>query len=138
MKSSTSTPTSMNIPSNVAGNVFAVIDISSAAIALESNNIQQVVKGVNYLLQKSFDANQDQQTSAVVQIENYPRLMHALSDLLDILNPAAALIESEMDSTTTYHMILQQEIDGYCWPTKLVGADNDEIKVTEQLYKFVI
>jgi hypothetical protein len=138
MKSITSS-TSLLSATNAGGSIpptslFPVTDFASASNALCSNNIQQVVKGVNFVLQKSFEANQDSSTSTVVQLENQPRLLYAISDLLDLLNPAAALLEKEIDTNISYHVLLEEEIDGHAWSTELIGSKIDEFKVHTNHY----
>ncbi len=109
------------------GNII-VDSISSATNALQSNNINHVVKGLNYLLLKSYDAHNDLSSNAVVQVEDHPRLLHALSDLLDVVNPAVRLLFDEIPSES-YHCMMQDEFDGRLWNVSLLGSDKLEFKV---------
>lgn len=108
--------------------MFSVDGLHSATRALESNNIATVIKGLNFLLNKSYDPQNDQSVNTVLQLEDHPRLLHALSDLLDVVNPSVRLLFDDI-ATESYHKMMQDEFDGKLWDMTLLGSNKAEFKV---------
>jgi hypothetical protein len=103
--------------------------IAAATSAVESSNLQWAVIGVNYLLQKSFETHADTSVNTVLQLEQQPRMLHALCDLLDLLNPATVFLENELDVSVPYHQLLESEHNGHTWNMQLVCSTDSSFKV---------
>ena len=106
-----------------------VPNIETAIQNLYSSSAIDVVKSLNYLLQKTSDVVADGNS---ILIEQYPTLLTALSDLLDVLNPVGNLVFSDKD-VDSVDMIVDELLDTISckhvpWQ-KLSGAKNDELKV---------
>jgi hypothetical protein len=69
-----------------------VDNMNNAINLLDSTNVSEVIRGLNYILQKSFEANEITSSSNVIFIEQYPKLLPALSNLLEAINPIGKLI----------------------------------------------
>lgn len=72
--------------------------METAISSLDSPNITVVVKGLNFLLQRSNDGNGSDANNTTPLLENYPSLLIALSNLLDIINPLGKLLFPEVDA----------------------------------------
>lgn len=106
-----------------------VPNIETAIQNLYSSSAIDVVKSLNYLLQKTSDVVADGNS---ILIEQHPTLLTALADLLDILNPVGNLVFTEKE-VESVDMLVDELLDTISckhvpWQ-KLSGARNDELKV---------
>jgi hypothetical protein len=83
---------------------YAGIDSMNTALkALESSTISVVIRGLNYILVKTYEG----ETNPVL-LDHHPRLLAKLSELLEVCNPIAALSFHNVvnDSDQQYYSIL--------------------------------
>lgn len=112
--------------------------MNNALNSLESSNISEVIRGLNYILQKSFEANEISNTNNVIYIEQFPRLLLALGTLLDVINPLGKIPFQKYlgNEEQNYYSFLLGSTDSMLannpaneWKTDLPGSNQIEFKV---------
>ena len=124
--------------------------ISVALKGIDSNDVYDVVKGLNFLTKKSFDQGVGTEDQPI-QLESHPLIVLSLGSLLDVLNPLKDLIFTEnniafinnnykvvVDDGTT-HVVndkLKKFMHGQLnvseqWSTKLPHSDIINYKVSK-------
>lgn len=126
--------------SNAASAVNTKVEnIDHAIYLIDSSNINEVIRGLNYLLQKSYEANEISSSNNAVFIEHYPHLLPALGNLLDLVNPSGKLPFQNIfqNQDQNYYSFLFGDVTSTAtssssmneWHTDLPGIDSIEFKV---------
>lgn len=131
----------MSTPSTKIENINQAINL------IEKTNINDVIRGLNYLLQKSYEANEITSGSTVIYIEQYPHLLTKLGNLLDVINPSGKLpFEKSLKSQEeNYYSFLFGDVavssssgndsssssSNIEWSVELPGADSTFFKVSK-------
>ncbi len=106
---------------------ISIDNLHTAVKAIESNNIAIVIRGLNFILLKSYESNNDANPATVLQLEEHPRLLHALCDLLDVVNPSVKCLFEELPSQS-FHRMMQEEFDGKPWDLNVLSTNKPEFK----------
>jgi hypothetical protein len=117
--------------------------INTAIQALDSTNISEVIRGLNFLLQKTYDANEISSSSNVIYLEQFPKLLVALGNLLDVINPLGKLPFQRYlgNQERNYYSFLLGSNDAMLannsmkeWSTELPGKEIMEFNVSLSFY----
>lgn len=101
--------------------------MDSAIKNLDSNVVANVVKGLNFILQRSYEAN-DSANSYYVNIDNHPLLLLSLGKLLDAVNPMGRLLFNNI-SEDIYHKLYFGQLSKEEWQLVLPNDISEEFKV---------
>ena len=125
-----------------------VENINQAIQLINSTNINDVIRGLNYLLQKSYEANELNTSNNAVFVEQYPQLLTSLGNLLDVINPSGKLPFQQFltNDENNYYSFLFGDLSSGSneysatneWKTDIPGIDIMEFKVSYILFLFRI
>jgi hypothetical protein len=113
--------------------------INTAIQSLDSTNISEVIRGLNFLLQKTYDANEISSSSNVIYLEQFPKLLMALGNLLEVINPLGKLPFKKYlgNQERNYYSFLLGSNDAMLannsmkeWSTELPGKEIMEFNVS--------
>jgi hypothetical protein len=103
--------------------------IAMAIKDLDSSDIYYVLRGLNLLTVKSYDAD----PNSALMIDAYPELVVALGSLLDAINPLGLTllppVRGEEDADFKYAKFLLDESRDFNWSPTLPCKGNDVFKV---------
>lgn len=122
-----------------AAAAYAGIDSMNTAMrALDSSTVSVVIRGLNYILVKSYEG----ETNPVL-IDHHPKLLAKLTELLEIVNPLAdfSFRNTKNDNQHQYYSILlgdnnSSKISDKEWKLDLPISSDVEYKV--RYYYFCI
>ncbi len=123
-------------------------NIHQAINLLDKTNINEVIRGLNYILQKSYEANEITSNTTVIYVEQYPHLLTKLGNLLDVVNPSGKLpFEKFLKSQEeNYYSFLFGDASSSTgatnsasneWSVEIPGADSIFFKVNKYTYFFL-